>query len=130
MHPLKYAALLGEKMKKYNVPAFLVNTGWVGANAKSGAKRISLPITIKIIHAILDGSINDSNMEVDPYFRMMVPQTLGDIDSNLLIPSKAWKDQDEYHTTAIELVKKFQKNFEQYDLGDAEVLNAGPVLDQ
>jgi ATP-dependent phosphoenolpyruvate carboxykinase len=69
-------------------------------------------------------------MEVDPYFRMMVPQTLGDIDSNLLIPSRAWKDQDEYHTTAIELVKKFQKNFEQYDLGDAEVLNAGPVLDE
>jgi len=130
LHPLKYAALLGDKMKKYNVPAFLVNTGWVGANAKSGAKRISLPITRKIIHAILDGSINDSNMEVDPYFRMMVPQTLGDIDSNLLIPLKAWKDQDEYHTTAIELVKKFQKNFEQYDLGDAEVLNAGPVLDQ
>jgi phosphoenolpyruvate carboxykinase (ATP) len=130
LHPLKYAALLGDKMKKYNVPAFLVNTGWVGANAKSGAKRISLPITRKIIYAILDGSINDSNMEVDPYFRMMVPQTLGDIDSNLLIPSKAWKDQDEYHTTAIELVKKFQKNFEQYDIGDAEVRNAGPVLDQ
>jgi hypothetical protein len=30
----------------------------------------------------------------------------------------------------MELVKKFQKNFEQYDLGDAKVRNAGPVLDQ
>ena len=69
-------------------------------------------------------------MEVDPYFKMMVPQTLGDIDPNLLIPSKAWKDQEGYRATAIELVKKFQENFKQYDLGDAEVRNAGPVLDQ
>ncbi|GIT40636.1 MAG: hypothetical protein Ct9H300mP9_4860 [Candidatus Neomarinimicrobiota bacterium] len=38
LHPLKYAELLREKMKVHNVPAYLVNTGWVGANAQSGAK--------------------------------------------------------------------------------------------
>ena len=43
-------------MNKFNVPAFLVNTGWVGASAESGAKRISLPITRKIIYSILDGT--------------------------------------------------------------------------
>jgi len=130
LHPLKYAELLREKMKQHNVPAFLVNTGWVGANAQSGAKRISLPVTRKIIYAILDGSINDSEFEVDPYFGILVPKLLGDIDANLLIPDKVWQDQGEYRSTAIELVKKFQKNFEQYDLGDSEVRNAGPVLDQ
>jgi phosphoenolpyruvate carboxykinase (ATP) len=129
LHPLKYAELLREKMNQHNAPAYLVNTGWVGANAKSGAKRISLPVTRQIIHAILDGSINDSNFEIDPYFGIMVPQSLGDVSSGLLIPAKAWKDQDEYRETAIALVEKFQKNFEQYDIGDSEVRNAGPSLD-
>ena len=129
LHPLKYAELLREKMNQHNAPAYLVNTGWVGANAKSGAKRISLPVTRQIIHAILDGSVNDSNFEIDPYFGIMVPQSLRDVDPELLIPAKIWKDQDEYRETAIALVEKFQKNFEQYDIRDSEVRNAGPSLD-
>ena len=129
LHPLRYAELLREKMNKHSVPAYLVNTGWVGASAQSGAKRISLPITRAIIHAILDGSINNSSFEIDPYFGIKVPKTLSDIDVELLIPSKVWEDQELYRTTAIELVKKFQDNFKQYDLGDNQVLNAGPTLD-
>ena len=129
LHPLKYAELLKQKMNQHQVPAYLVNTGWVGASAQSGAKRISLPITRQIIHATLDGTIDSSTFEADPYFGIMVPQRLGDIDPDILVPAKAWKDQNEYNNIAKQLVKKFQKNFEQYDLGDAEILSAGPKID-
>ena len=129
LHPLKYAELLKQKMNQHQVPAYLVNTGWVGASAQSGAKRISLPVTRQIIHATLDGSIDSSTFEVDPYFGIMVPQRLGDIDPDILVPAKAWKDQTEYNNIAKKLVKKFQKNFEQYDLGDADILSAGPKID-
>ena len=129
LHPLKYAELLKQKMNQHQVPAYLVNTGWVGASAQSGAKRISLPVTRQIIHATLDGSIDSSTFEADPYFGIMVPQRLGDIDPGILVPAKAWKDQNEYNNIAKQLVKKFQKNFEQYDLGDAEILSAGPKID-
>ena len=129
LHPLKYAELLKQKMNLHQVPAYLVNTGWVGASAQSGAKRISLPVTRQIIHATLDGSIDSSAFEADPYFGIMVPQCLGDIDPDILVPAKAWKDQTEYNNIAKKLVKKFQKNFEQYDLGDAEILSAGPKID-
>ena len=129
LHPLKYAELLKQKMNQHQVPAYLVNTGWVGASAQSGAKRISLPVTRQIIHATLDGSIDSSTFEVDPYFGIMVPQCLGDIDPDILVPAKAWKDQTEYNNIAKKLVKKFQKNFEQYDLGDADILSAGPKID-
>ena len=129
LHPLKYAELLKQKMNQHQVPAYLVNTGWVGASAQSGAKRISLPVTRQIIHATLDGSIDSSAFETDPYFGIMVPQCLGDIDPDILVPAKAWKDQNEYNNIAKKLVKKFQKNFEQYDLGDAEILSAGPKID-
>ena len=126
LHPLRYAELLREKMNNHSVPAFIVNTGWVGATAQSGAKRISLPVTRSIIDAILDGRINDNSFQEDPYFRFMVPNTLSDIDSNLLVPAKIWKDQIVYRSTANDLVRKFQNNFDQYDLGDPKIRESGP----
>ncbi len=126
LHPLRYAELLREKMNNHSVPAFIVNTGWVGATAQSGAKRISLPVTRSIIHAILDGSIKNNSFEEDPYFGFMVPKTLSNIDPNLLVPAKIWKDQIIYRSTANNLVRKFQRNFDQYDLGDFKIRQAGP----
>ena len=128
LHPLRYAELLKEKMEKFDVDVYLVNTGWVGASAKSGAKRFSLPKTREIINSILGGQIEKSEFETDPYFGFQIPISLGEIDSNLLNPIRAWDNLDEYHTTAKELVQKFQTNYKQYDLGDTAVLNAGPSL--
>ena len=128
LHPLRYAELLKEKMEKFDVDVYLVNTGWVGASAKSGAKRFNLPKTREIINSILGGQIEKSEYETDPYFGFQIPISLGEIDSNLLNPIRAWDNLDEYHTTAKELVQKFQANYKQYDLGDTAVLNAGPSL--
>jgi phosphoenolpyruvate carboxykinase (ATP) len=128
LHPLRYAELLREKMNKFKVPAYLVNTGWVGCNASSGAARISLPITRQIIHAILDGSIQSSEFAEDPYFGFQVPITLADIDPGILVPKSAWADENEYTSTAHVLVQKFQDNFKQYDSGDEIVKNAGPTI--
>jgi len=128
LHPLRYAELLKEKMEKFDVDVYLVNTGWVGASAKSGAKRFNLPKTREIINSILGGQIEKSDYETDPYFGFQIPISLGEIDSNLLNPIRAWNNLDEYHTTAKELVQKFQANYKQYDLGDTAVLNAGPSL--
>ena len=128
LHPLRYAELLKEKMEKFDVSVYLVNTGWVGASAQSGAKRFSLPKTREIINAILDGEIEDAEFETDVYFRFQIPTSLGDIDSKLLNPMRAWNDPDHYRTTAEDLVKKFQKNYQQYDLGDKAVHRAGPAL--
>ena len=128
LHPLRYAELLKEKMEKFNVDVYLVNTGWVGTSAKSGAKRFSLPKTREIINAILNGQIEGSDFETDQYFGFQIPKSLGDVDLKLLNPLRAWDNLDEYHTTAKELVQKFQTNYKQYDLGDSAVLNAGPSL--
>ena len=65
LHPYEYAKLLEKKMSENRVPVYLVNTGWVGANANSGAKRISLPLTRKIINAILNDSIEKVNFNSD-----------------------------------------------------------------
>ena len=43
LHPFEYAKLLKEKMKKFSVEVYLVNTGWVGNSAESGAKDLVFP---------------------------------------------------------------------------------------
>ena len=128
LHPLEYAKLLKEKMKKFSVKVYLVNTGWVGESAQSGAKRFSLPKTRKILSSILNDSIEKSDFEMDMYFGFEIPKKLDSLDSKTLNPLHAWKNQDKYHSSAIMLVKKFQDNYKLYDLGDKNILNAGPII--
>ena len=128
LHPLRYAELLKEKMNNFKVPAYLVNTGWVGASAQSGAKRISLPLTRKMIHSILDGTIEESEFELDPYFGVKVPKNLNEISEDLLIPLNAWKDKNEYDKIAKTLVGKFNENFSKYNIDDIDIINAGPRI--
>ena len=129
LHPLVYAELLKAKMNKFNVPAYLVNTGWVGSNANSGSSRISLPITRKIIHKILDGTIHSCEFEKDSLFGFEIPKKLDDIDTNLLFPKNMWKSENDYISAAKELIIKFQNNFAQYDIYDKNIKNAGPNFD-
>ena len=128
LHPLRYAELLKEKMNNFKVPAYLVNTGWVGASAQSGAKRISLPLTRKMIHAILDGTIEKSEFELDPYFGVKVPKSLDGISKDLLVPANAWKDKNVYDKIAKTLVGKFNDNFSKYNIDDIDIINAGPRI--
>ena len=128
LHPLEYAKLLNEKMKNFRVKVYLVNTGWVGESAQSGAKRFSLPKTRNILSAILNGSIEKSNFETDMYFGFEIPEELDSLDSKTLNPLYAWKEIDKYHSSAQMLVQKFQKNYKLYDLGDKNILNAGPKI--
>ena len=115
-------------MNNFKVPAYLVNTGWVGASAQSGAKRISLPLTRKMIHAILDGTIEKSEFELDPYFGVKVPKSLDGISKDLLVPANAWKDKNVYNKIAKTLVGKFNDNFSIYNIDDIDIVNAGPSI--
>ena len=125
-HPLIYAELLKEKMEKFDVNVYIVNTGWVGSNAQSGAKRFSLPKTRKILDAVLTGDIEKSNFGQDQYFGFQVPLSLDGVESDLLNPIKAWADVEKYHKSARELVRKFQLNYDKYDLGDESIRSSGP----
>lgn len=51
LHPTVYAEMLAEKMKKHNVRAWLMNTGWSGGKYGVG-KRMDLKITRAILDAV------------------------------------------------------------------------------
>ena len=118
VHPTKYADILGEKIEKHNADAYLVNTGWTGGSYGVG-NRISLKNTRAIIDAILDGSIENSEFETTKYFKLQIPKTLPNVNSEILNPRNAWKDKDAYQETAVKLSKEFQANFNKFIATDS-----------
>ncbi|PJE77377.1 Phosphoenolpyruvate carboxykinase (ATP) [invertebrate metagenome] len=125
LHPTRYAHELVKKMEACGATAYLVNTGWNGTG-----ERISIKATRAIIDAILDGSIDEADTEVLPYFGLRMPLSVAGVNSNLLNPINTYGDTEQWHQKAQGLAQRFMDNFAQFtdnDKGRA-LLAAGPVL--
>ena len=125
--PTVYAKLLGEKIEKYNVNAYLVNTGWAGGGYGVG-ERMSIKATRACVNAILDGSIEKAEFDETRWFRLRIPKELPGVDSRLLNPRNAWADKDAFDATANKLAGMFILNFKKYlSAGDDfDYTKAGP----
>ncbi len=129
LHPTVYAKLLGEKIDMHNVNVYLVNTGWTGGGYGVG-KRMSIKDTRACIHAILDGSINESEFETTNTFRFNIPTTLHGVDSKILNPSNAWTSREDYLKQRDHLAGLFINNFRKYTDGKSgfDYSAAGPKV--
>ena len=123
-YPTTYAELLGEKLKKHNAQAWLVNTGWSGGAYGTG-ERIDLPVTRRMLTAILEGELENVDFVADPNFKILVPMNVPGVDSKILNPRNTWEDKDAYDSKAKELIELFKNNFTKYEsFGDYS--KAGP----
>ena len=126
LHPGKYAAMLGDKLRKHNVKVWLINTGWTGGPYGTGS-RIKLALTRAMISAVLEGKLENVTFEKDEVFGFEVPTTCPNVPASLLNPKNTWADKDAYNLKAAFLAKQFIKNFEQYAKGvSKEILDAAP----
>jgi phosphoenolpyruvate carboxykinase (ATP) len=115
LHPTEYATLLGDKIDKYNVNVYLVNTGWTGGPYGVG-KRMSIKDTRACINDILNGTIDDTEFETLPIFNLHIPKHLdGVADDAILNPRNTWEDKEQYDASLADLARLFIKNFERYD---------------
>tara|TARA_B100000609_G_scaffold192965_1_gene183717 strand:- start:1802 stop:2971 length:1170 start_codon:yes stop_codon:yes gene_type:complete len=112
--PTTYAELLGNKLKKHNAQAWLVNTGWSGGAYGTG-ERIDLPITRKMLTAILEGKLDDARFSPDPNFKILIPNEVPGVDSTILNPKNTWNDKEAYDLKANELITLFKNNFVKYE---------------
>jgi phosphoenolpyruvate carboxykinase (ATP) len=115
LHPSKYAALLGEKMKKHQVHVWLVNTGWSGG-AYGVGKRMKLSYTRAMIKAALNGDLNHHHYKQHHVFKLMMPLICPGVPDHILDPSKTWDNQEEYFLKAYQLADAFSENFKQFEL--------------
>ncbi len=127
-HPSKYAELLAEKMRKHDVNAWLINTGWSGG-AYGVGERMSLKHTRAIIDAVHDGSLAEAETIEDAIFGLHIPTECANVPSEVLIPKNTWEDEEAYDATARKLAGLFNDNFGKYKEGSSEdIINAGPKV--
>ena len=129
LHPTKYAEELSKKMEKHGSTAYLVNTGWVGGPYGVG-ERMDLPSTRKIIDAILEGSLDESEYEELPFFNLAIPKEVEGVDPTLLNPRNSWSNPEDWDKAAKELARRFIDNFKVFTDNDEgkRLVAAGPQI--
>ena len=113
LHPKTYADMLGEKILRHHVKVWLVNTGWTGGPYGVG-QRIRLPYTRAMIQAAHTGALDNATMIQDEYFGLYVPDHCPNVPDEVFFPKNTWGDARAYDRQANQLVRSFEKNFEQY----------------
>jgi phosphoenolpyruvate carboxykinase (ATP) len=123
-HPVVYANMFRERMKKHNVPCYLLNTGWSGGGAGVG-KRMPLTFTRRLLAAVLEGALEKVAVRSDAHFGFAVPIALPGMDASRLDPRKCWDNAGDYDAAAELLVQRFITNFEKFGNEAGSLLEAG-----
>lgn len=110
LHPVVYAKMLREKIKKEKVNCWLVNTGWTGGPYGTG-NRIPLPYTRLMVSAVLEGALQEAEYCKDPIFELETPLHCPGVRDSLLQVRETWKDPKAYDLQALELAKMFADHF-------------------
>jgi phosphoenolpyruvate carboxykinase (ATP) len=127
-HPAVYADLLREKIVRYGVNCWLLNTGWVGGPFGVG-QRISIKYTRTLLNSALSDDLNDMTFYKDPLFGFEVPEHCPGVPDDLLHPAASWPSEDQYWDRYRQLAQRFVDNFEKYASNCAsDVCEAGPKL--
>ena len=103
--PSVYAQLLGERIEKHGVSAWLVNTGWTGGAYGTGS-RMPIGATRTIVQAALSGELDAAPTRTDPIFGFEVPTAIAGVDSGLLDPRSTWADKEAYDASAKDLAAR------------------------
>ncbi len=126
LHPSIYSRMLGERLARHNVSAWLVNTGWTGGPYGVG-KRIDIGHTRAMVRAALAGELQDVETVTDPVFGLRVPTACPGVPADLLQPRRTWADPAAYDRQARRLANMFIENFKAFeDSVPDEVRAAGP----
>ncbi len=124
LHPSVYAKLLGEKIRKYKVNCWLINTGWSGGPYGIG-ERINLKFTRRMLEAALNGELEKTETFEDPVFGLRIPAEIKGIPTEILNPKNTWQDKNAYDKQAKKLALMFHRNFKQFEDNVDESIRKG-----
>ena len=127
LHATEYARMLGERMTKYGVRMWLVNTGWTGGGFGVG-HRMKLSHTRAMISAALRGDLDKADTIVHPVFKLAVPVRCDGVPDELWDVKGTWSDPVAYDKAARDLASRFAENFTQFREAATEEMNSGAPL--
>ncbi len=125
-HPGVYADMLGERLDRHDVDAWLVNTGWTGGPYGTG-QRMNITHTRNMVRAALDGQLDGVPTVTDPFFGVEVPTSCPGVPAEVLQPRGTWTDPEAYDRQARHLARMFVENFSRFEDAVTEgIRSAGP----
>ncbi|OLN21659.1 phosphoenolpyruvate carboxykinase (ATP) [Domibacillus antri] len=119
-----YAEMLGKKIDEHNAQVFLVNTGWTGGEYGTG-HRMKLSYTRAMIQAALEGELNNVETYTTKVFGLDIPVHVPGVPDDVLIPRKAWADEEAFMEKAKQLSAKFRENFKKFAGVPSEIEELG-----
>jgi phosphoenolpyruvate carboxykinase (ATP) len=125
--PATYVNLLKQKISRYNVQSWLINTGWIGGAFGIG-KRISIAYTRAMLDAALNGRLLEGDFWTDPIFRFQVPKKCEGVPEGILNPAESWPSTKEYMDKYRQLALHFITNFKKFEESCPELVKAGPQV--
>ncbi|MBA3534128.1 MAG: phosphoenolpyruvate carboxykinase (ATP) [Ardenticatenales bacterium] len=126
LHPNVYAKLLGEKLDQHDAQVWLINTGWTGGPYGVGS-RMKIQFTRAMLHAVLEGKLNDVETVEDPIFGLHIPKSVPGVPDDVLQPRNTWEDKAAYDEQARKLAAMFENSFRTFaDQVSEGVRAAGP----
>lgn len=126
LHPIVYAEMLGERIRRHNVRVWLVNTGWTAGPYGTG-RRMDLGHTRAMVNAALEGRLDDAQVEVEPVFGLSIPTRVDGVPDGVLRPRDTWSDPAAYDAQAATLAGMFKDNFATFaEHVPEEIRLAGP----
>ena len=119
--------MLMDRLEEFDVPVWLVNTGWTGGPYGTG-ERMNINHTRNMVRAAINGDLDGVETVIDPVFRVAVPVSVPGVPDEVLQPRRTWADTDAYDAAARRIAGMFHDNFAKYAAGVSEaVRNAGPI---
>ena len=126
-HPGVYAHMLMDRLEQYDVPVWLVNTGWTGGPYGTG-QRMNIAHTRNMVRAAINGELRGVPTIADPVFGLAIPTSVPGVPTEVLVPRDTWPDPAAYDAAAATIAGMFHDNFEVYAGGvSAAVRAAGPA---
>lgn len=124
-----YAQMLGERLEQHGASVYLINTGWSGGSYGVGS-RIPIKYTRAMVSAALNGHLDHVRFHPHPIFKVLVPEYVPGVPSEILNPENTWSDPVAYRRQALALACRFVDNFKQYTNAPPEVIAAGPEANE
>ena len=127
MDPSVYAEMLGKRIRESGAKVYLVNTGWAGGSAASGAKRMKLAYTRAMVTAALNGDFDHIEFKHHDVFNVDYPTSCPNVPDEMLDARGLWADKAAYDAQANKLATMFAENFaKKYPNMPAYIAEAGP----
>ena len=116
--PKVYAELLAKLCKEYDVPVWMVNTGWVGGY--ENGSRFPIPVSRRILTAIQNGELNEAEKVKHPVFGFEVPVAIEGVEGD-------WLQIPKGHQVS-ELAQKFIANAKAANIPENICDRGGPIV--